>query len=62
MRVEIFKSDAVYFRTISKHKWYVRLRAGNNQVMTTSEGYTRRWNAERAAKRMFPNVPIELVD
>jgi len=62
MKVEIFKSDAVFFRTVSRYKWFVRLRAGNNQIMTTSKGYTRRWNAERAAKRMFPDVPIEFVD
>lgn len=61
MRVEIFRSEATFFRTRSRHKWYVRLRGGNNEVMITSEGYTSKWNAERAAKRMFPNIPVEIV-
>jgi uncharacterized protein YegP (UPF0339 family) len=57
MTVEIFKS-----KTAKVQPWYVTLVADNGQKLTTSEGYFSRWNATRAAKRMFPLAVIEYVD
>lgn len=31
-------------------QWYCRLVAHNGETVLTSEGYTRKWNAKRAAK------------
>lgn len=49
MKVEIFKGEGI-------HPWYVRLRASNGRVLTISEGYYSKWNAKRAARRMFPTL------
>jgi hypothetical protein len=56
MTVEIFKSNTAPARV---HPWYVRLVADNGQKLAVSEGYFSKWNATRAAKRMFPNLGIE---
>lgn len=50
MKVEVFHGKG-------KQGWYVRLMADNGQILTTSEGYVTKWNAKRAAKRMFPSMP-----
>lgn len=52
--VELFKGDG-------RHPWYVRLRAGNGRVLAISEGYFSKWNAKRAARRMFPDLQIKEV-
>lgn len=54
LRIEIFKSQYAG-RT---QPWFVHVRAANGEILTVSEGYYSKWNAKRAAKRMFPNVPI----
>jgi uncharacterized protein YegP (UPF0339 family) len=41
--------------------WRVRLVSGNGKTLATSEGYFSKWNATRAAKRMFPQTPIKYV-
>lgn len=39
--------------------WRVRLVAkSNGRVLAISEGYFSRWNAKRAAARMFPDSPV----
>lgn len=52
MKVQIFKGRGI-------HPWYVRLKGANGKVLTTSEGYYSKWNAKRAARRMYPNIVIE---
>lgn len=49
--VEIFKGGG-------RQPWYVRLVAANGQTLSISEGYYSKWNAKRAAKRMFPGLEI----
>jgi uncharacterized protein YegP (UPF0339 family) len=39
--------------------WRVRLVADNGSILAISEGYYSRWNARRAAKRMFPLLPVK---
>jgi uncharacterized protein YegP (UPF0339 family) len=56
MTVQIFKSE-----TSRVQPWYVRLVADNGEKLTTSEGYFSKWNATRAAKRMFPLAVIKYV-
>ena len=51
MTVQVFKGSG-------RHPWYVRAVAANGQVLTTSEGYYSKFNAKRAARRMFPLVPL----
>ena len=46
------------FKGAGKHPWYVRAVSSNGQVMTTSEGYFSKFNAKRAARRMFPLAQI----
>jgi uncharacterized protein YegP (UPF0339 family) len=53
MHIEIFKS---------KLGWYVRLVAGNGEKLNVSEAYFSKWNAKRAARRMFPDAPVKIVD
>lgn len=51
MTVQIFKGKGI-------HPWYVRLVSVNGQVLSVSEGYYSKWNAKRAARRMFPGLRI----
>ena len=55
MTVQIFKSQRYPQRV---HPWYVKLVADNGQVLMVSEGYFSKWNAQRAARRMFPLAEI----
>ena len=33
-------------------QWYLRIVAANGKTVLDSEGYSRKWNAKRAAKRV----------
>ncbi len=35
----------------------VYLMSSNGKILNFSEQYSREWNAKRAAKRMFPELP-----
>lgn len=50
MYVELFHSNL---------GWYVRLVAANGEKLSVSEAYYSKWNAKRAAKRVFPNLEID---
>jgi len=41
-------------------QWYYQSRANNHQTLSTSEGYTRREDALKAAGDEHPNVIIKL--
>lgn len=41
--------------------WRVRLVADNGRILSISEGYFSKWNAKRAAKRMYPECAIREV-
>lgn len=50
--VEIFKGKGI-------QPWHWRLVAGNGGIISVGgEGYLTKWNAKRAAKRNFPDVPM----
>jgi uncharacterized protein YegP (UPF0339 family) len=53
MVVEIFPSKMNTYPG-KRRKWYVRLVAGNGETVVTSQGYVSKWNATRAAKKVFP--------
>ena len=53
MRIEVYKGK--------DHQWYVRLRAGNGQVVNVTEGYTRKSSAWRAALRLPHQVAKAIV-
>lgn len=44
----------------SDSQWYYHARAGNNEILNTSEGYTRREDAVRAAEDTYPGVQISV--
>ncbi len=44
-----------------RHPYYVRLVSVNGQVLSISEGYVSRWGARRAAKKMYPHLPVKEV-
>lgn len=50
------------FRGGGAQPWYVRLVSVNGQTLTISEGYFSKWNAKRAARRMFPALHPVVVD
>jgi uncharacterized protein YegP (UPF0339 family) len=54
MRVEVFKGAGV-------QPWYVRLVADNHKNLNVSEGYLTKWNAQRAARKMFPELEPRVV-
>ena len=46
------------FEDVSGHAWRWRLVAGNGEITATSEGYTRRWSAKRAARGVKPGLAV----
>lgn len=52
---EIFPSAFLKYPG-GRRKWYVRLKAGNGETVNTSQGYATKWNAKRAAKKVFPDL------
>jgi len=54
MKVQIFKGNG-------RQPWYIRLVSGNGQILNISEGYFSKWNAKRAARKVFPDIRIEVV-
>ena len=54
----------VLFAEIYRDKaycWRYRIRAGNNEIVATSEPYFSKWNAKRAVRRLYPDAEIEIV-
>lgn len=49
----------VVYKGKGRKNWRVRLVSDNNRTLSISEGYYSKWNAKRAAKLMFPDLPIE---
>jgi hypothetical protein len=49
------------YRGRGARNWRVRLVAGNGLTLAISEGYWSKWNARRAAARMFPGLTIREV-
>lgn len=49
------------FKGGGRHPWYVRLVASNGQVLAVSEGYWSKWNAKRAARKMYPGLTVREV-
>lgn len=54
-------NTAQIFKGLGRQPWYVRLVSPNGQTLTISEGYFSKWNARRAARKMFPDSPIKEV-
>jgi uncharacterized protein YegP (UPF0339 family) len=42
-----------------RHPWRLHLVAENGEEIASSEGYFSKWNAKRAARKMFPLTPLE---
>lgn len=55
MHVEIFKGEG-------REPWRVRLVGRNGEILNVSEGYFSKWNAKRAARRVFPNLELREVE
>jgi uncharacterized protein YegP (UPF0339 family) len=55
MRVEIYQGTGM-------KNWRVRLVADNGQIFAISEGYATKWNAQRAARRIFPDLEVIVKD
>lgn len=41
-----------------RQPWRYRVIAGNGEIVAASEGYSTRWSARRAAKKLFPGLKI----
>ena len=50
------------YRGQGLRNWRVRLVAGNGRALSISEGYFSRWNARRAAARIFPGLTVKEVE
>ena len=42
--------------------WYLKLVAENGLTLAVSEGYATKWNAKRAARKNFANLPLTVED
>lgn len=51
MTITIFKGHGL-------QPWRFRVVAGNGEVVAASEGYLTRWNAKRAARKIWPDAVI----
>jgi len=49
-KIEVFKG--------ANNKWYFHVRATNGKITSASQGYSTKGNAQRAAKRQFPDLEI----
>jgi uncharacterized protein YegP (UPF0339 family) len=38
--------------------WFLRLVSANGETLAVSEGYLTKWNAKRAARKNFPDIPL----
>ena len=55
--VHIFKGKGLV------QPWRIRVVAGNGKVVSDGgEGYFSKWNAKRAARKNFPDLPIKVVE
>ena len=39
-------------------RWFFHRRASNGQITDQSQGYTRKDSAKRAARKLYPGLPI----
>jgi uncharacterized protein YegP (UPF0339 family) len=58
------KEDPVHLMVFrgNDNQWYVRQVAANHQTLATSEGYTRKADALRAARTINPDLPVTVID
>lgn len=52
MKVVIYKGKGL-------QPWRFRAVAANGETVATSEGYLTRWNARRAARKVFPDAEMD---
>jgi len=52
------KKHIQLFKGKGKQPWRYRIVAGNGETTSPSEGYSRKWNAKKAALRDHPGLPI----
>ena len=57
--VQIFPGKSRHF--FWRRLWYWRIVASNGQVVASSEGYATKWNAKRAATKLYPALQIKEV-
>lgn len=56
MHVEIYKGRD------KREPWRVRLVGRNGEILSVSEGYYSKWNAKRAARKVFPDLELREVE
>jgi len=49
------------YRGVGLRNWRVRLVADNGRILSISEGYFSKFNARRAARRMYPDLEVKEV-
>lgn len=63
LMIELFKgkpSSGVYDLP-GRSSWYIRFVAANGETVAVSEGYATKWNAKRAARKLFPGYELREV-
>lgn len=50
MRIEVYRAEN------SEYRW--RRRADNGEITAQGQAHRRKWNAKRAARKMFPFDPV----
>lgn len=45
------------FNGLGKQPWFYRLRSSNGRILSISEGYSRKWNRDRAVRRLSKLLP-----
>lgn len=58
-----FKYRVEWFRGLADTRaWFVRVRADNDEIVLSSEAYTRKWSAKRAAHKIGKTFGLPVVE
>lgn len=58
-RVKILRGVSVHVKLLQQWRW--RVVGANGETMAASQAYTRKASAARAARELWPTLPIEVV-
>ena len=49
------------YKGAGRRPWRIRLVGGNGEILNISQGYATKWNAKRAARKVFPQLELNIL-
>jgi uncharacterized protein YegP (UPF0339 family) len=65
MKITVLKTNVTHIEVFqgANKEWYWRAKAGNHEIVATSEGYFDKFNALRAVQNTWPKgIPVYVID